>query len=102
MIQSNCFSSDQKDKIKKWLCKKVRIELNFLKAANSRPVEPPTTSGTSSHSASEPPTTSGTHSASESFRQNCNSLSKAADFSSTREHFETAKNFLSSKMMALL
>ena len=38
------FSSNQKDKTKKWLVEEVRNELNFLKAANSHPVEPLTAS----------------------------------------------------------
>ena len=87
--------SNQKDKAKKWLVEEVRNELNFLKAANSHPVEPLTASGTGSPSASELPTTSGTHSASESVRQNRNSLSEVAGSSSTGGHFEIAVNFLS-------
>ena len=73
----------------------MRNKLNFLKAANSSPVESLTASGTGSPSASELLTTSGTHSASESVRQNRNSLSEAAGSFSTEGHFETAKNFLS-------
>ena len=89
------FSSNQKDKVKKWLLEEVRNELNFLKAANCCPVEPLTASGTGSPSAFELPTTSGTHSASESVRQNRNFLSEAAGSSSTGGHFETAESFLS-------
>ena len=90
------FSSNQKDKAKKWLVEEVRNELNFLKAANSHLVEPLTASGTGSPSASELSTTSGTHSASESVGQNCNLLSEAVGSSSTGGHFKTAENFLSS------